>query len=287
MTLPNFFIIGAPKAGTTSLYHYLKSHPQVFLSSLKESYFFCSDKYKQPELLGEFESLFEDVAEEQAIGEACANYIFSENAGRNISHAVPHAKLILILRDPAQRAYSEYLMNYRSGSLQVESRNADIEEAFLSHLKKERSSYFYFDSIRRLLEFFGEEQIKIVLFEDLKDSPRKVVQECCDFLGVDSTLEFEISNKIYNKGGMPKNETLFLVLESLRRQFRTRLANVLPSSFYAMFRGVYSKIRSVNMQVKSPKLSPEGRKRLVDIHREDTLKLQEFIGRDLSSWLKA
>lgn len=284
--LPNFFLIGAPKAGTTSLYHYLKSHPQIFLSSLKESFFFCSERYTQPEFLKEFESLFDDAASEKAVGEACAGYLFSKNACKNISNALPDAKLILILRDPAQRAYSEYLMQYRSGRVKLESRQDAMEESFLAHIEQEGSSRFYFANIQRVLQFFDKAQLKIILFEDLKNDPRAVVQDCSEFLGVNPTVKFELSSKIYNKGGMPKNTALFWVLESLRRGYRKSLAKILPAGFYAAGRSIYSKARSMNMQAKSPKLSAEGRRKLIDVHREDTLQLQAFIGRDLSAWLK-
>src|ERR687894_3261543 len=115
MTMPNFFIIGAQKAGTTSLYYYLKQHPQIYMSPRKEPHFF---KGMHSELrksgrglppvtdLGDYQALFRGVTDEKAIGEASASYLYSPKAPALIKSSIPDAKLIAVLRNPADRAYS-------------------------------------------------------------------------------------------------------------------------------------------------------------------------------------
>ncbi len=286
MTLPNFILIGAPKSGTTSLYHYLKAHPEVFMSSLKESYFFSEDKYKDPELLAEFEDLFKDVKDEKAIGEACATYIFHGHAHESIKSVIPDAKLIVILRDPAERAYSDYIMSYRTGHRKLNVQEDDIETSFLNFLGEDNSSYFYFECLSRYLKNFDRNQLKVMLFDDLKNKPQQVARECFEFLDVDPNFELEIADKVFNKGGMPKNEKLFLAMESLRQAYRPALARMLPDNLYSQLRSGYSGVRSMNMKSKSVKLSTDGRKKVIDIHRDDTLRLQDFLARDLSHWLE-
>jgi hypothetical protein len=124
MTMPNFLIIGAAKSGTTSLHHYLKQHPQVYMSQIKEPSFFAFEGTK-PAIPGPwkrwaahnfitdiqaYRSLFQGVSDEVAIGEASTIYLVHPTAPQRIRHYVPDAKLIAILRDPAERAYSNYRM---------------------------------------------------------------------------------------------------------------------------------------------------------------------------------
>ncbi len=124
MNKPNFLIIGALKAGTTSLFNYLMQHPQIYMSPVKEPKFFALvGEYLDPkkrEILGkcvvdieEYRALFDNVTTEKAIGEASAIYLSSRRAPGRIQHYILNVKLIAILRDPVERAYSHFLHNVR------------------------------------------------------------------------------------------------------------------------------------------------------------------------------
>src|SRR3989338_3833819 len=118
MSLPNFLIIGATKAGTTSIHNYLGQHPEIFVCPHKETNFFAQDSATC--FLGDaintredYEREFEGVKNEKAIGETSPAYLAVPTAPERIHGLIPHAKLIAILRDPAERAYSHYLMRRR------------------------------------------------------------------------------------------------------------------------------------------------------------------------------
>src|SRR4051794_34967159 len=111
--LPNFLIIGAAKAGTTSLYHYLRQHPDVYMSTIKEPNYFCFEEqlpeYAPVRTLAEYESLFDGASSQPAVGEASTQYLNSAAAPRRIANILPNVRLIVSLRNPADRAYSSYL----------------------------------------------------------------------------------------------------------------------------------------------------------------------------------
>ena len=129
MTMPNFLIIGAMRAGTTSLYHYLKQHPQVYMSPVKEPRFFALEGEKpdpgrptDERLMNHsitdieaYRALFQAVSKETAIGEASPLYLYSPKAPERIRHYIPDAKLIAVLRDPVERAYSHFLDIFMTG----------------------------------------------------------------------------------------------------------------------------------------------------------------------------
>ena len=122
--LPNFFIVGAAKAGTTSLYYYLKQHPEIFMSPVKEPNFFCYHeaievinffRFKEDDIstLDDYLALFRKVNKEKAIGEASTQYLFFPSTAHNIKKMIPHAKMIILLRDPVSRAFSSYLFHLK------------------------------------------------------------------------------------------------------------------------------------------------------------------------------
>ena len=119
MAMPNFLIIGAMKSGTTALYYYLEQHPQVYMSPVKEPNFFCSEENSDGDFatrLGAYQDLFRDVSGEKAIGEASHCYLYEPEAAARIQEYITDAKLIAVLRDPVDRAYSHFLHMVRNGS---------------------------------------------------------------------------------------------------------------------------------------------------------------------------
>ena len=127
MTMPNFLMVGAQKCGTPSLYYYLKQHPQIYMSPVKEAHFFDVEEGEKPDFrrashssrpvsgIEDYRALFAGVKDETAIGEASPSYVYIPEAPRRIRSRLPDAKLIAILRDPADRAYSAFLHTSRSG----------------------------------------------------------------------------------------------------------------------------------------------------------------------------
>src|SRR5918997_468574 len=133
MTLPNFLIIGAMKSGTTALYYYLEQHPQIYMSPVKEPNFFCSGgqegwESKSVTRIRAYQYLFKDVSDEKAIGEASHCYLYEPQAVARIQEHLPDAKLVAILRNPVDRAYSHFLHMVRNGTEPLTDFGQALEE---------------------------------------------------------------------------------------------------------------------------------------------------------------
>ena len=249
MTLPNFLIIGAMKSGTTVLYQYLKQHPQIYMSSVKETRFFARENKN----IEEYYNFFQGVTNEKAIGEASPGYFGHNEAYKCIAHYLPNAKLIAILRNPVDRAYSHFLMKYRQ-ELHGMSDHA-ILEYFTRIIQVEKdlavtNQGFYYKHIKKYLEVFNLEQIKICLYEDLKNDPVLLIQDICQFLNVDQIYQIDNDNTYYNKGGMYKNKNFYILLDQLRKYFNTFLKRFIPKNINTKIHKIYNNIR--NSSLSSP-----------------------------------
>jgi hypothetical protein len=295
MTMPNFFIIGVMKAGTTSIYHYLAQHPEIFMSPTKEPSFFAFDEQVafsgpgDPNLtrmsLASYLRLFEGASNEKAVGEASTVYIYSATAAARIREHVPQAKLIAILRNPVERAYSNYLHWFRRGSEPL----ADFSEAVRAEERRVRENWdpvwhylgrgFYYGQLRRYAENFSHQQILIRLYDDLVADSLGLMRDLFRFLEVDEGFVPDVSRR-YNPGKMPASKLLHRLLVR-PHALRAALKPLVPVT---LRRRWSASLRDRNLHTP-PSLSPELRAELQKIYREDILKLQDFIRRDLSSWM--
>ncbi len=307
MTMPNFFIIGAQKAGTTSLYHYLNQHPQVYMSPIKEPFFFDHEMdskgavvrrafvgHRQPPRFAnieEYRALFEGVGDEKVIGEATPLYIYVPGTPERIQRYVPGAKSITLLRHPADRAYSAFLYAVRIGvepltdfaqALHQESLRIRNRWHYVFHY---RSRGLYYQQLKGYYEVFGRERLGVWLYEDMKEDPASVAQSVFRFLEVDDTVAPDTSSR-YNPAGVPASGSARAAMRATNRvdwALRKILAptsSILPLAF-KMRRVVQSRVLT-----EPPPIDPELRKELVEGYKEDILRLQELIGRDLSTWLR-
>ena len=299
MTMPNFLVIGAAKAGTTSLYNYLKEHPQIYMSPHKEPRFFALEgkpidfqgpgdltRFKFVTNIESYLALFEEVYHEVAIGEASPWYLYVPQAPKRIKNHIPNAKLIAILRDPVERAYSNFL---HAVSEELEPLNdftqaMEAEEERIRHNWSYRWHYkqkgFYSVQIKRYYALFDRDQIRFYLYDDFITSPMSVMQDIFRFLGVDDTFVPNTSQK-HNVSRLPKNK----MLDKLFRQPNSMKSLLKPFFPSSLRKQVKTNLINLNFQ-KKPQLLPEVRKQLIEEYREDILRLQELIQRDLSAWLK-
>jgi Sulfotransferase family len=291
MTMPNFFIIGAQKAGTTSLYHYLNQHPQVYMSPIKEPHFFegmQSDYLRPGRKMApvtdpeDYRALFEAVSGEKAIGEASASYLYSPKAPALIRRSVPHARLIAVLRNPADRAYSNFLHLVRMGREPLTNFSEALQAEGERTQKKWGPHYyyrqkgFYYAQVKRYFDTFGRDQVRVWLYEDLKTDPVSMVRDIFRFLDIDETYVPDFSVE-HNAAGLPKNKTLYTQVRRLTARNPALLERFLPA-------GPSRYVKSWFF-VKPPPFPAEVQRSLIDSYTEDILKLQNLIGRDLSSWL--
>lgn len=308
MTLPNFLIIGAAKCGTTALYNYLDQHPEIFMSPVKEPRFFALEGEK-PNFQGPadpwginrcrytdiepYRDLFEDVSGEKVIGEASTLYLYSEKAPERISHHVPDAKLVAVLRNPVERAYSAFTFMVRDGRepLSDFARALSEEEARIADNWGPEYHYrrrgFYFPQLKRYFDRFDRGRIQVHLYEDFRSDPAGVARSIFRFLEVDYDFAPDVSAN-HNVSGIPKSETLQSLYLLLRRPnpVKAALRPLFPAKLRRGTRALaLGSIQSRNL-AKPPRMSPEIRAELSEAYREDILKLQDLLQKDLSGWLE-
>jgi hypothetical protein len=287
MTLPNFMIIGVAKAGTTSLFRYLDQHPQVFMTPVKGTNYFgyedarnwvWTDEGEPPMMrnfhatsLAEYEALFAEASDEIAIGEASPQYFRCPTAASRLHDCIPHAKLVASLRNPADRAFSGFMMRKRRGEAVRGIYQELTPES--SHVKEG----FYYTRMKRFFDHFPKKQLKVFIFEEFKKDPSKVVVDLFDFLGVDTGFVPDTSKR-YNSGGIPRNRFLNRLLYD-PTVIRTA-KSMLPESA----RRMALQVRQRNL-VAPPTFPADLRAGLLDHYREDILKLENMLDRDLSIWL--
>ncbi len=306
MTLPNFFIFGATKSGTSSLYFYLKQHPDIFMPGVKEPHFFGfrPDEEVWEVRNGEtrkngyavtnsdaYQKLFEAGTGIKARGEASVMYIYLEGSEKRIHAQVPDAKLVAVLRNPVERAYSAYLHLIREedelcatfmDALDAEPKRVAEGWAPLYHYQ---NMGFYGEQLSRFYKQFAPEQIKVFLYEDLETEPERVVQDIYKFVGVDPSFKPDTKTR-HNISGVPRSRLVhqahrFLKKSSSLKDFGKAL---LPTPLRNRAkRQLLSRLETQNL--RKPPLSPEARARLITAYRDDLGTLQELLGRDLSHWL--
>ena len=289
--MPNFLIIGAMKAGTTSLYNYLKQHPEIFMSPLKEPGYFsfgdseqCEESIKLfPDIIcsyREYQRLFQQVREEKAIGEATTAYMDCPRAPVRIKEFLPNVKLIAVLRDPAERAHSHFMFNKKNFVEDSPTLEIAIKEKENRVIEGDRYRYnylekgLYFKQLSTYLQLFKKDQIKILLFDDLENDPVKLLQEIFTFLEVDETFEPDISIK-YNVSGAWRNGAIESLLKRFNALRRIAVKKLSPR--------IVTPLGKIMM--KPQKSSPVLRQKLINHYRQDILQLQNLIQRDLSHWL--
>jgi len=285
--LPNLFIVGVPRSGTTSLYEYLKRHPEVFMSPCKEPHYFARkdiyeflDEISPPKIISDFKeyiSLFKGGKGKKIRGEASAIYFFSKSATREIYELIPDAKIIISLRNPIERALSHFKLDILHGII--------IARSFCEAIRK-RSLYLwmglYYEHVKRYLETFPKQNVKIIIYDDLKNDTSSVMKDICRFLEIDENYVFNIDlSKKYNVSLIPKN----LYLHMLATRARKILKEVVHPNLYSRIREIYKMFflsedpNSFDFDVS------KCIDFLVDYFKEDVKKLSDLLGRDLSFWL--
>nr|WP_019503758.1 sulfotransferase [Pleurocapsa sp. PCC 7319] len=297
--MPNFLIIGAAKAGTTALYHSLKVHPQIYMSPVKEPKFFAFEGV-QVDWQGpgdqeafsnyitdikDYHKLFEEVSHEIAIGEASPWYICSPRAAERIQYHIPDVKLIAILRDPADRAYSQFLHLVRNGREVLTDFTQALQEEEYRVSKnwgwtwQYRNRGFYYNQLKPYFDRFNHDQIKVYLYEDWNADPINILKDIFQFIGVEENFVPNISSR-HNVSVIPKNKYLHNVLTK-PNLLKSILKPLIPNGIRY---DLINRLKSQNLT--KPPLLPQVRKQLIQVYREDILKLQDLIHRDLSKWLQ-
>ncbi len=297
MRKPNFVIPGAGRSGTTALVGYLKQHPEVFIPHQKEPNYFCKKYdlgvdwylglfYREYREKGVMESFVYDLlynywSGEKAVGEASTAYLNCEGCPRRMHEFNPDFKLIFLLRNPIERAFSNY-----KKEIQV----LGVEKPFGEMVKEkdERASKYlqyglYYRNINNFLDFFSKKQMLFVLFEDFVEEPEDELQRIFEFLDLEADFALDTSKIDKNPSRMP-------ISLRLQRLISTELRAEVDEWFFKraflyLARSLLNPLNHLLEIREPPEIGKETKKELVEYFRDDIVKLESFLGRDLSHWI--
>jgi len=315
MKNPNFFLVGAPKAGTTSLYRYLDQHPEIYMSPIKEPHYFADEireenfdghmramaaqrnkalrQYLEGSVTEKFSGgpisdwrdylkLFRAAEQEKAVGEASTCYLWSRTAPSHIAAAFPNARIIIVLRDPAERAFSQYrhMLSFAEREIPfrayldagIEERNTRIGETY-------PFLWFglYAGQITRYLSHFARENVHIAFYQEFVADPKAFVAAIYKFLGVDDAFRPDMSEH-HMQAAVPQ---LYALNRGLKRSGVWALARSMSPP------GLRRRLRRLAYRPSHSAAMASGeRARLVEFYREDIQRLSLIVQRDLSCWLR-
>ena len=298
--MPNFFIVGAARSGTTSLDRYLGQHPEIYITPHKETHFFADgnfptsftgpgDERLNRRLIRDeerYEQLFSAVPGEKVIGESSVFYLCYPLSAERIAQTVPGAKIIVLLREPVARTYSSYIFLLRDGretlgfeeglSREEERKEQDFEPMWWY---KELSRYYA--QVKHYLDVFGAERVKVLLYEELYANPERILRDVFAFLEVRKDVVIDTSVR-YNLSGVPKSRRLYNLLDhfidkpsALERRIKSMVPLHLRIAWASKIIGMFTRSVPINPHIQS---------QLRTHFAEDVGKLEDLLHRDLSSW---
>lgn len=280
---PHFIIIGAGKCGTTSLHDYLSQHPDVYLCPKKETFFFMNAQSREINrkwggvaTVEDYLALFEEAPETDILGEISTIYYAHPESAELIKDAIPDVKIIAILRDPSDRAFSAYQMYIRNGG---ESRSfSETIEARAQYITKG----FYYQELSPFYKVFNSDNIKILMFEDLVKNPTVFLKELFEFIDVNADFYPDMSKR-GREGGLPKRPWLHKLLTK-DNPIRTSMASLIKL-FLPLEKRQSLRTKLVKGNIAKEKMDEVTRQQLIGIYRDDIQQLEGLINRDLSHWL--
>jgi hypothetical protein len=300
MRTVDFFIVGAPKCGTTAMYSYLKSHPDVFFPEKKEPHFFGRDLdfSGRPRMtFEEYLQLYSDAKPNQKLGDASVFYLLSKTAAQELKAYNPDAKIIIMLRNPVDAMHSFHSQRLYNGTEDIE----DFADAIAAEADRRegrrmpariglRQGLFYHevvsfaDQVERYFEAFGRAPIHIILHEDLCADLPGCFRNLCAFLGIDTSHEPVFDAVNANK--VVRFPWLRDALAERPRALSLAGRMLLPSA--SLRRRLRDAIKSMNRvtQRRIP-IPPEVRSRVLNELGPSIEKLEQLLDRDLGSWRSA
>jgi hypothetical protein len=275
--LPNFIICGTQKGGTTSLYNYFKEIPLIGMPLKKEIHFFDLNYEKGVEWYKKYFEVFQNK-QYKLIGEATPSYMYFEEVPKRIFKVIPNTKLIFMLRDPIERAYSHYWHTLTRGYENLSFEEAiEIEEKRISNNSSSaRLRYSYIDrgkyivQLKRFWKYFPKEQMLILITEELKEKPDQIKKQISNFLDLDIDISNQDWNTMYYKGQQPHILGLQKFLGLLPD---TPICNYLRST-----------INHFNLKDGYPSMNPDTKQKLIRYFEPYNKELENALGKKLTSW---
>lgn len=299
-TLPNFFIIGAARSGTSSLDRYLSQHPEIYIPPRKETHFFAADQLP-PRFTGpgdeglngllirdedQYARLFAGATGAKAIGESSVFYLCFPATAERIAQAVPDAKIIIILREPADRAYSAYTFLVRDGR-----ETLGFEEGLDREKERKQNGFepiwwykelsLYYGQVNHYLEVFGAQRVKVLLYDELFANPRQTLRDVFTFLEVREDVVIDTSVR-YNVAGVPKSRRLYTLLDHFiynPSPLEKRVKSLVPPHLRLAWAS-----KAIGMFTRPVPVDPQIHARLKAYFAEDVGKLEDLLHQDLLCW---
>lgn len=289
-TLPDFFVLGVAKSGTTSLHHYLRQHPELFLPYEKELHFFDADLKDVPIDLDSYLGYFSDAGDRHT-GDATPSYFRHVDAAgprmRNLYGDAP-PRFLLLLRDPVERAYSHYLHNVSEGRESLSFEDAlDAEVANPAAKQAEWKAYFtdgvYVDTLEQWFALFSREQFHILRSAELAQAPDKALTTIFRGLGVAPDADIDVDARL-NQTGERQSRTLGRLLSLVPGPLRSWGHRWLPPSIRLPLEQ-FVRRRSTGDASDRPTLPPETEHALRTRYAPHVRHLSELTDQDFSGWL--
>jgi len=299
---PDFLIVGAAKSGTTALWHWLKQNTGVYVPAVKEPHYFCFADGNVPYLGNEldpfyrsslvthaaaYSALWQDARPGQIKGEASPGYLYYPASVARIVAMNPRCKIIALFREPAERAFSQFMHHVRDGYEPMRS----FEDALTAEAERSAKGWWwayryrdaghYGPQWQHYQQAFPQEQLLALLYDDLRDRPEETYRQVCAFLGVNAgRADFatrhnntESLTQVPNAGALSRLLRHGSTISSMARQ-------VLPQQITSDLK---SKLQSLNSH-KAPELKAETAAELRRHFADDVQQLSQMIGRDLGHW---
>jgi hypothetical protein len=294
---PTFFVVGAQKCGTTTLYEQLSKHGQVFVPEKKEPEFFTTGidrskmvhKFDRIDAVDEYQNQFQAARSYAASGDFSTGYLWDPAVPAKIRQCTPNARIIIMLRDPVMRANSAYLMLHSRAKDTAPS----LREAVARDATRNKDNWFtafhyvdggmYYEQVKRYLETFGRGQVLVGLFEDLLRRPLELFSQIAAHIGI-SAEPFASMNlsEAYNTFSVPRTKLIGSAKKSPLLSTITR--SILPEKLRDSLRRA-----PLLFSTKKPALDVETRKSLQEIFQPDLVRLEQLLGRELpelrSQWI--
>jgi len=298
---PNFFIVGAPKSGTTSLHNYLSQHPDVFMSVNKEPCFlapdFSSPAYPQTE--EEYLRCFRGYNGESRVGESTTSYLYSNMAARTIHEFAPDAKIIAMLRNPSDMVASLHAQRLKMGSEDIKH----FEDALAAESDRRKGKRIpsgfrypkeyllyrevgkYAKQLDRYFLEFGHENVHVIIFDDFRRDTEGEFTKVCEFLGV--STDFKPNFTVHNPAQTPRSLMLhrFAVrIKFIEKAIVRWLRPIIPSRPGKLLWRAYNIPKKLNMKTGRVPMRAETRMALASYYVQEIKELERLLGRDLDCW---
>jgi hypothetical protein len=286
--LPNFICPGAQKSATTTLHDILIQHPDIYLPENKETHFFDKDEKYDKGIDFYLNEFYSEIKNEKIIGDITPGYMFFEDSVERIYNTLgDNIKIIFMLRNPIERAYSHYWMSYRrTYENKTFEKAIELEKGRIKKDYFNRSHYSYIErgyyarQIKRFLEFFPKENMKFVIFEYFINDTENSIEDVLSFLDLDYDYYLKL-NKKSNAAFLPKFRK---VTELLRKppDIVKKIGSVLPIKIKSKIVKTVTKINQEEFD--KPKMKTATKEKLLDIFYEDIKELESIINKDLDLW---